>query len=159
VLIGFLIVGKEFYIVMNTMNKKIVNLSSILFETVAGQLAATFYEVGRGQGMTSVHKNARAYARANIEKFLPKAIEYCIDMLARPDISQEMKEIIFDALQERVNDPTNVTSTDIKGLPAMDIKKLLANLPQALPNQQLKKVREKPINVLTSSTAIGKVRG
>jgi len=144
------------------LNKKIQNPSSILFETVAGQLAATFYEVGRSQGMTSVHKNARAYARANIEKFLPKAIEYCIDMLARPDINEEMKQMIYDALQERANDPSNITSTDVRGLPALDIKKLLDNLPAAPISQQLKKVRDKPINIntaLKTGTAIGAVKG
>src|ERR1019366_8615513 len=109
--------------------KKVEKPCEILFEQVAGQLAATFYEVGRGQGMTSKYKTARAYAKANLEKFLPKAIEYCIDILARPDISAEMKEMIYDALSERVNDPNNITSTDIKGLPDLDIKKLLDNLP------------------------------
>ncbi len=97
-------------------------------------------------------------------------------MLARRDINHEMKEMIYDALQERANDPNNITSTDIRGLPALDIKKLIDNLPSALPNQQLKKVRDKPISIntngnfdksiqnelkkrLQTGTAIGKVKG
>lgn len=141
-------------------NRKIVTPSSILFEKIAGELAATFYEVGRGQGMTSKYKTAKAYANANIEKFLPRAIDYCISMLGRPDINEEMKVMIYDALSERMNDPNNVTSGDIKGLPDIDITKLLANIPAAPPSQQLKPVREAPINIKTrlhNGTAIGKV--
>jgi len=137
--------------------KKIVTPASMLFERIAGELAGTFYNIGRSQGMTSKYKTDRAYARANIEKFLPKAIDYCIDMLARPDISNEMKELIYDALSERVNEPANITSTQ---LPELDMKKLIDNLPP-IP-QLLKPVREKPINIktaLSTTTAIGKTNG
>ena len=142
--------------------RKISAPHSILIETVAAHLAATFYEVGRSQGMTSKCKNAREYSRKNLEKFLPKAIDYCISMLANPNTNEEMKQMIYDCLSERVNDPNNITLTDIKGLPALDIKKLLDNLPAAPPSQQLKKVREAPINIKTAlqtGTAIGKVNG
>ncbi len=139
-------------------NKKILAPSSILIEQVAGAMAATFYEVGRSQGLKSKWKNPKAYALNNLEKFIPRAVDHLLDILGNPSTPNEQKEIIYDALSERMNNG-NITSTDIKGLPALDIKKLLDNLPPALPNQQLKKVREKPINVLNNSTAIGKVRG
>jgi hypothetical protein len=144
------------------MNKKIQNPSSILIETVAAQLAATWYEIGRGQGLTSKSKDAKEYARTNLEKFIPKAIDHLLDILNNPYASTEMKEMIYDALQERVNDPTNVTSTDIKGLPPLDINKVLSMLPKQLPSQALKLKREEPINIktrLNSETAIGKVNG
>ena len=76
-----------------------------LIEKVAGQLAATWYEIGRGQGMTSKYKNARLYARANIEKFIPKALEHLIDMLGNPSTPEIMKKEIYDAIMERKNDP------------------------------------------------------
>lgn len=143
---------------------KVFKPSNILFERIAGEMAAVFYEVGRSQGMTSKYKNARLYAKHNLEKFLPKAIELCIDMLGRSDISDDMKEMIYDELQERVNDPTNATSDSIKGLADVDITKVLTalNLKTAPTSQALKPVREKPISIrtqLNSRTAIGKVNG
>jgi hypothetical protein len=79
--------------------------SKPLIEKVAAELAGTWYEVGRGQGMTSKYKSARAYARANIEKFVPKAVEILIDMLGKPDTPEIMKAEIYEALMERINDP------------------------------------------------------
>lgn len=139
---------------------KIVSPSSILIETVAGLLAATWYEIGRGQGMKSKWKTPQAYARNNLEKFVPKAIEHMIDQLNNPSVNAESKAMIYDALSERMNDPNNVTTSDIKGLPDIDITKLLNNIPAAPPSQQLKPVREAPINIKTrlkTGTAIGKV--
>lgn len=100
------------------MNDNIKRPSSILIETVALNLATTFYEVGRGQGLTSKHKTHKAYAKANLHKFIPKAVEYCLDMLHNPHTSAESKQLIFEALQERVNDNTIV-------LPDIDIKTIL----------------------------------
>lgn len=88
------------------MNDILTIPKSTLIETVALNLAATFYEVGRGQGLTSKHKSAKAYAKANLEKFIPKAVEYLLDMLGRQDIPDLMKAEIHEALTERVNDPT-----------------------------------------------------
>jgi hypothetical protein len=140
---------------------KVYKPSNILFEKVATELAATWYEIGRSQGLKSKWKDARSYARANLEKFLPKAIEYCIDMLGRADINDDMKEMIYNELQERVNDPTNITSTQINGLPDIDIKKVLDSLPVApAPISQALTPRSKPINISTkfkTGTAIGKV--
>lgn len=141
-------------------NRKLIAPHSILIEKVATEFACTFYEVGRSQGMTSKHKNAKLYAQANLEKFLPKAIDHLLDILNNPSTDNEMKVMIYDALSERVNDPNNITSGDIKGLPDIDITKLLANIPAAPPSQQLKPVREAPINIksrLHNGTAIGKV--
>lgn len=155
--------------------KKVTKPHEILFEHIAGQFAAIFYETGRSQGMTSVHKTAKAYAAANLEKFLPRAIDHCMTLLDRADIPLEAKELIYDALTERVNDKSNVTSTDIKGLPDIDIMKVLNNL-NLLPTpnlQQLKPEREKPVIIKSDTvkdkvnikerfrtgTAIGKVHG
>lgn len=96
---------------------------SNLIEHVAGQLAATWYEIGRSQGMTSKWKTPRAYARANIEKFLPKAIEHLIDILGNPSFPDLAKQEILEALLERHNDPTLKTGNE---LPNIDMKKLMA---------------------------------
>ena len=102
--------------------KKIITPISTIIETVAGQLAATFYEVGRGQGLTSKHKSARAYAKANFEKFIPKAVEYCIEMLKpTSNVTEEARMEIYKALMERHNDP-ELCST----MPNIDVKKLIA---------------------------------
>jgi hypothetical protein len=76
-----------------------------LFERVAGELAGTFYESCRSEGMPSEFKSAKAFARAKFLTFLPKAIELCLDMLHRPDIHQEMKDTILQAYLERANEP------------------------------------------------------
>lgn len=130
--------------------RKISDPSSILIETVAGTLAATWYEIGRNQGLKSKHKTVKAYVNANVEKFIPKAIEHLIDQLGNPFIPHEQKEIIYDALSERVNDPGNITSTDIKGLAPLDVMKVLNYAQPAPPSQQLKKVRDKPTIINTS---------
>ena len=76
-----------------------------LFERVAGELAGTFYENCRSQGMTSEFKSAKAFARAKFLTFLPKAIELCLGMLERPDIHENMKQEILQAYLERANEP------------------------------------------------------
>lgn len=81
-----------------------LNPKSVIIEKTALEFAAQMYEIGRAQGMTSKHKNARAYARANLEKFIPKAVEILIDMLGKDNVSEHEKQEIFTAIQERVND-------------------------------------------------------
>ncbi len=86
---------------------KIVTPASTIIEKTAIELAGCFYEIGRGQGLTSKSKNAREYARKNFEKFIPKATEYLLTMLhENSGASVEMKEMIYTALMERNNDPT-----------------------------------------------------
>lgn len=93
-----------------------------IIENIAANFAAEIYEVGRSQGMTSVYKDARSYAKAHFERFIPKAVEICLDMLARPDLSEEMKSPIYEAIMERTNDPMlNAISPNL--LPPMDLTK------------------------------------
>lgn len=100
---------------------KIIQNKHVLIETVAAELAATFYEVGRGQGLKSKWPNARAYARANLEKFIPKATDILISMLGpNSNVSAEMREEIYDALMERHNDPEL-----LKVMPNIDVKRLI----------------------------------
>lgn len=76
-----------------------------VIERTAAQFAATFFEAARNTGMTSKkHKNARSYAAANFEMYIPKAIEILTDMLGRDDVSIHAKDEISNALIERAND-------------------------------------------------------
>lgn len=76
-----------------------------VIETTAAEFAATFFEAARNTGMTSKkHKNARSYAKANFEMYIPKAIEILTDMLGREDVSIHLKDEISNALIERAND-------------------------------------------------------
>lgn len=94
-----------------------------VLEKVAGELAGTWYEIGRGQGMTSKWKDSKSYARANFIKFIPKAVELCVSMLGRSDIAPLMKEEIYEALMERHNDPRLLDT--MPNIPDIDITKLL----------------------------------
>lgn len=79
--------------------------STPIIEKTALEFAAVWYDIGRGQGMTSKWKTPRAYARANLEKFIPVALKHLLSMLSRHDISEHMKKEIYDAYIERANDP------------------------------------------------------
>lgn len=108
--------------------KKLTTPKHVVIERTALELAATFYEIGRGQGGKSKYKNAKEYAKANLEAFIPKAVEILTDMLAMNHVSQHMKDEISDALIERANDPdlAFLTETFKPELPA-DVTKRIAN--------------------------------
>ena len=91
----------------------------VIIEQIAVNIAATWYEIGCGQGMTSKHKSAKAYAKANLEKFLPKAIDTAIEMLGpNSTLPPSAKELIYEALMERHDDPTLN-----KYMPNVDLKR------------------------------------
>lgn len=101
--------------------KKIITPRNTLIEKTAGELAAAWYEIGRSQGLTSKHKNARKYAKANLEKFIPKAVELLLQMLEpHSNATEEMKAEIYEALMERHNDPELCAV-----LPNVDVKRAL----------------------------------
>ncbi len=111
-------------------NKRILQgPKNVVFEHVALEMAAVFYEAGRSSGMTSKYKDARSWARANFEKFISAAIEKCVQLLGRQDIPDLAKQEIWDALYERNNDP-DINSALGYGLPDLDVKKILDMLPK-----------------------------
>jgi len=111
-----------------------------LLRLFAREFAAVFYEAGRSTGLTSKYKNARSYARANLEKFIPKAVDYCIDMLKpTSNITDEARMQIYEALQERHNDPELVSI-----LSNIDVKKLLA-IADMKEKQKVIKIRTEPV--------------
>ena len=93
-------------------NRKIIKVQnqvvaphSVLIEKTALDLATTYYEVGRSQGLHSKHKDARKFAKANVEKYIPMAVKLLMDMLGNPATPNDQKDMIYDALMERSNDP------------------------------------------------------
>lgn len=102
---------------------KILAPNSNLIERTAAELACVFYEAGRNTGLKSKHKTARAYAKANIEKFIPKTIEYFIQMLNNPNFPESGKQEIYKALLERHNDPSLQNKEQ---LPDIDVVKMLS---------------------------------
>lgn len=67
-------------------------------------MAAVFWEAGRSSGMKSKYKDARAFARARLETFIPKAVELLIEIMSRPNTPPDQKEQIYLAILERTND-------------------------------------------------------
>jgi len=86
------------------LTKNLITPQSLLIEKTALELAAVFYEAGRSSGLTSKHKDARAFAKANVEKFIPKAVELLMDILAKDNTPQDQRDLIYEAFMERTND-------------------------------------------------------
>jgi hypothetical protein len=107
---------------------KIAQPKHNLIEYVAGQLAGTWYEIGRSQGLTSKYKDAKSFARANIERFIPNAVQTLLQQLHNPDTPKDTKDMIYDAIMERHNDPDLIARDQMFTLPDVDIKKVLDSL-------------------------------
>lgn len=87
------------------MTKIVKPIDPLIYKTAA-EMACVFYEVGRSQGMTSIHKGPRQYAKANLEKFVPLAIKHLIEMLKpTANTTEHMKQAIHAALTNPINDP------------------------------------------------------
>lgn len=113
-----------------------------VFEHVAAEFAAIWWETGRSQGMSSRYKDARSFARAKFERFIPKAIEHCVQLLDRQDIPELAKAEIYEALMERNNDP-DVNKVTGNQLPDINIKALIDALPK---QDRLGSITTKKIN-------------
>ncbi len=95
---------------------KIVDPSNVIIEKVAGQMAGVFFDAARSSGLTVINlqgkkinllkykNNPRSFARANIEAFIPAAVNALIDIMSRPNCPEDQKLMIYNALMERVND-------------------------------------------------------
>ncbi|MDE2031407.1 MAG: hypothetical protein KGI58_04080 [Patescibacteria group bacterium] len=97
---------------MSSLHRKIITPQSTLIEKTALDLACVFYEAGRSSGLTSKYKNPKAYAKKHLTNFIPLAVNYLMDILAKDSTPQAQKDAIYDALMERVNDK-DLASTGI----------------------------------------------
>ena len=142
------------------MVRKIIQPKHLLIEKVAASLAAEWFEAAANTPQMNMERHKykndpRIFAKQNLEKFLPTAIDILIGMLGRPDIAMELKEEIYDCLLERKNDPTNITSADFTGLPDIDAKKLVelgTTQTEKVINQFMKPEREKPLEITAPKT-------
>lgn len=108
---------------------KIVAPRFDIIEETAMKFAMTWYEAARSSGLKSKHKTGRLWALHNFQKFMIQAQDTLTSMLGRSDIAEPIKEKIYLALMERVNDPELQAIHKIETLPDIDIKKLLDNSP------------------------------
>jgi len=115
-----------------SLERKIKDPSDVIVEKTAGEFAGTFFEAARSSGMGIImlqgqridlrkYKNdPRAFARAHLEKFIPAAVNALTDILSRESTPQEQKDIIYNALMERVNDTTVIEMGKAAGLPEFE---------------------------------------
>lgn len=89
---------------MTKLVNKLITPQSVLIEKTALELACVFYEAGRSSGLKSKHKDARSFAKAKLETFIPKAVDLLMDILANPATPDDQKDMIYQAFMERTND-------------------------------------------------------
>ncbi|MDE2031379.1 MAG: hypothetical protein KGI58_03940 [Patescibacteria group bacterium] len=116
---------------MDRLQPKLIKPESTLIEKTALELAASFYEIGRGQGLKSKYKNARSYAKAYVKNFIPKAVDLLMDILAKDSTPQAQKDAIYDCLLERVNDK-DLAST---GIPVFENPAAFSFIPDTKDNR------------------------
>ena len=112
--------------------RKLVDPSDVIVEKTAGEFAGTFFEAARSSGMGIImlqgqkidlrkyKNNPRAFARAHLEKFIPAAIEALTTLLGRDNVPADQKEVIYQALMERVNDKTVIEMGQAAQLPEFE---------------------------------------
>ena len=96
---------------------KIVTPEINIIEKTAGEMAGVFFDACRSSGMEKIKlqgriinlkkykNNPRAFARDCLEGFIPAAVHALTEILSRDTTPVDQKEIIYQALMERVNDP------------------------------------------------------
>jgi hypothetical protein len=130
---------------------KIVSPSDVIIEQTAGEFAGVFYDAARSSGLKRImlqgdrinllkYKRTRDFARAHIEKFIPAAVEALIEIMSRPNCPEEKRQIIYQALMERINDPQ------------LDLMAKVAKLPEFEQTVLYKPDNEKPKPVIINTT-------
>jgi len=127
--------------------------SDVIIEKTAGEMAGIWYDAARSSGMTMVKlqgevidlrkfKSTKWFARLHLEKFIPAAVEALTTILGRPDTPDAQKEIIYQALMERVNDQD------------LDLLSKTAGLPDFQNSVLYKSDQEKPKPVIVNTPRI-----
>ena len=133
---------------------KIADPSTVIVEKTAGEMAGVFYDAARSSGLKVIqlqgqkinllkYKSPRDFARRHIEKFIPAAVHALTEILSRPETPVEQKDIIYNALMERVND---------KDLDMM--AKTAGDLPEFEQTVLYKSDQEKPKPVIVNTPKI-----
>lgn len=127
--------------------------SDVVVEKTAGEFAGVFYDSARSSGLTIINlqgqkinllkfKSPRDFARRHLEKFIPAAVHALTEILSRENTPPDQKEIIYQALMERVNDPD------------LNMMAKTANLPDFEQTVLYKPDNEKPKPVIIDSPRI-----
>ena len=101
---------------MSNLSRKLKDPSDVIVEKTAGEFAGIFYDSARSSGMTVIqlqgkkinllnYKSPRGFARRHLEKFIPAAVHALIEIMSRDTTPPEQKDVIYNAIMERVNDP------------------------------------------------------
>ncbi len=109
---------------------KIVNPdpSTTIIEKTAGEFAGVFYDAARSSGLKTImlqgdkinlmkYKTPREFARRHLQKFIPAAVEALTTIMANDKTPEAQRQIIYQALQERINDEGVNTLGAMAGLP------------------------------------------
>lgn len=98
-----------------SLSRKLKDPSDVIVEKTAGEFAGVFYDAARSSGMTVVklqdqtinllrYKSPRAFARAHLEKFIPAAVHALNEIMCNSNTPEDKRQIIYNAIMERVND-------------------------------------------------------
>ena len=129
----------------------------MLIEKTAGRFAAEMFEAMRSNGVKNCNiknkqinllkykNNPRAFANAHLELFIEDATKFLTELLGKDHIPADQKQIIYDALMERVND---------EGLDQI-AKSTDGLLPQFEQTVLYKPDDEKPKPIIVNTTDIG----
>jgi len=114
-----------------SLQRKLKDPSDVIVEKTAGEFAGCFYDAARSSGMTKIKlqndvinllkfKTPREFARRHLEKFIPAAVEALTTILGKDSTPAESKEVIYQALMERINDPDLDMMGKTAGLPEFE---------------------------------------
>lgn len=132
---------------------KLKDPSDVIIEKTAGEFAGVFYDSARSSGMTTIQlqgqvinllkfKSTRDFARRHLEKFIPAAVHALTEIMANPDTPEPQRQIIYNAILERVNDVD------------LDMMGKTAGLPEFQNTVLYKSDQEKPKPVIVNTPRI-----
>lgn len=95
--------------------KSFVDPGNVIIEKTAGEFAGTFYDAARSSGLKIInlqgkkinllkYKTPRDFARRHLEAFIPAAVHALTEIMSRENTPIDQKDMIYNALMERVND-------------------------------------------------------
>ena len=98
-----------------SLSRKLKDPSDVIVEKTAGEMAGVFYDAARSSGMTVIklqndninllrYKSPSEFARRHLEKFIPAAVHALNEIMCRETTPPEQREMIYNAIMERVND-------------------------------------------------------
>ena len=138
---------------MSSLSRKLKDPSDVIVEKTAGEFAGVFYDSARSSGMTVIklqgdvinllrYKSPREFARRHLEKFIPAAVHALNEIMCNPNTPEAQRQIIYNAIMERVNDP----DLDM-------MAKTAGDLPEFEQTVLYKPDNEKPKPVIVNTTA------